>query len=108
MQQKFLQNRHDKDEQGRPSGGVTSAVGLCIIWQNGPLGRGEERKEPNGAFVETVIEAAKSRLEHYQSSPFACVENQAALNHLTEALRVLHSRTTRRENQGVEGTHQGQ
>lgn len=106
--QNFLQNTHHKDEMGRPAGGVTTAAGLCIVWQNGPLGRGTERREPNGAFVETVIEAAKSRLEFYQGSPFKCEENQTALNYLNEALKALRSRTTRREQQGVEGTHGGQ
>ena len=48
-------NEHWVDENGNPAGGITQGVGFTISWQNGPLGTGEERKEPNGAFVENVI-----------------------------------------------------
>jgi len=47
------------DEWNNPAGGSVKGVGLDVVWQNGPLGRGENRKEPNGAFVETVIDAAR-------------------------------------------------
>lgn len=90
-----------------PAGGVVFGPGLCISWQNGPLGRGDERKEPNGCFVETVISAAISRLEFYQASVFRCTENQVALDHMRMALGALESRTARREEQQTEGTHQG-
>lgn len=46
------ENRVDAD--GNPAGGSLSGKGLSIEWQDGPLGRGADRKEPNGAFVETV------------------------------------------------------
>lgn len=88
-----------------PAGGCTFGPGLCISWQNGPLGRGDERKEPNGAFVETVIAAAIGRLDFYQSSRFNCAENQAALSHLHAALGALEARTLAREQRQVEGTH---
>lgn len=88
-----------------PDGGYTEGVGLALRWQRGPLGRGEHRKEPNGCFVETVIEAARGRLLHYQGTQFACSENAEAIGHLEAALRVLNQRTMRREIQGVEGTH---
>ena len=54
---------NDSDDDGNPAGGMVRGVGLFIQWQNGPLGRGDERREPNGAFVETVIAAAKQRIE---------------------------------------------
>lgn len=95
------------DQIDAPAGGVIFGPGLCISWQNGPLGRDADRKEPNGCFVETVIQAAISRLEFYQSSPFRCTENQVALDHMRMALGSLESRTARREEQQVEGTHQG-
>lgn len=88
-----------------PSGGVTFGPGICISWQNGPLGRDGERKEPNGCFVETVIAAAIGRLEFYQASKFRCHENQTALDHLNRALGALEARTANREARGVEGTH---
>ena len=58
--------RNYDDAEGNPAGGRVEGTGLYISWQNGPLGRGEARKEPNGAFVETVIAAAIQRLEYYQ------------------------------------------
>jgi len=93
------------DVAGNPTGGSVEGIGLKIEWQNGPLGRGEDRKEPNGAFVETVISAAKQRLEYFERSKFACRENAAAIGHLDYALMSLERRTRRREQQGTEGRH---
>lgn len=93
------------DENGNPTGGSVRGVGITIDWQNGPLGRDGERKEPNGAFVETVIAAAKQRIEYYQDSKFKCDENKAAIEYLDKALESLDSRTKKREAQKVEGTH---
>lgn len=93
------------DENGNPAGGFVKGVGMEINWQNGPLGRGKERKEPNGAFVETVIDAVLKRIEFYQSSKFSCRENAIAATKLEEALMWLNRRTQRRENAGTEGTH---
>jgi len=44
-------SEHWRDDKGRPAGGVSSGRGFAISWQNGPLGRGNERRDPNGAFV---------------------------------------------------------
>jgi len=106
MQQKFTAENH-LDDEGRPAGGFVEATGLRIDWQNGPLGRGEDRIEPNGAFVETVIAAAVQRIEHYQSGQFRCRENAIAITKLEEALHWLNARTNRREAADVEGTHEG-
>lgn len=104
MKQKIT-SVHTSDVRGMPAGGETTSTGMVIQWQNGPLGRGDDRQEPNGAFVETVIEAAKDRLEYYQGAGFACVENEIAIASLSAALAVLQNRTARRERAGVEGTH---
>lgn len=93
------------DSQGKPAGGYVEGVGLRIDWQNGPLGRGEERVEPNGAFVETVIASVVQRIEFYQAGEFKCRENAIAITKLEEALLWLNYRTQRREQRGVEGTH---
>ena len=93
------------DEQGNPAGGVVTGKGLEITWQNGPLGRGENRQEPNGAFVETVIDAVAQRIAFYQNSKFHCIENAIALGHLNAALEVLNERTKARDDRDVEGTH---
>jgi hypothetical protein len=98
---------NENDAEGRPAGGYVRGKGIDIDWQKGPLGRGEGRAEPNGAFVETVINAAKQRIEYYNEGQFRCRENSLAITKLEEALHWLNSRTARREAQNVEGTHEG-
>jgi hypothetical protein len=86
------------DSDGNPTGGKVDGIGIAIRWQEGPLGQGAERKEPSGAFVEGVVQAAIARLKFYQETKFACRENAMALNRLMEALFWLGDR-------GVEGEH---
>ena len=62
-----IEQVHDVDKHGNPAGGHSEAMGMQLFWQNGPLGRGAERQEPNGCFVETVVKAAMDRLEFYQA-----------------------------------------
>jgi len=100
-----IQAENFTDAKGNPAGGYARSTGLSINWQNGPLGRDAQRIEPNGSFVETVIAAAKQRLEHYNSTKFRCRENSLAITHLDEALHWLHHRTADRERRRVEGTH---
>lgn len=106
MSQTFKEE-HWVDANGNPAGGVSTGTGFTISWQNGPLGRGAERKDPNGAFVETLIQAVIGRIEFYQDSKFNSVENAVALLNLENALIALQSRTARREEAGTEGTHEG-
>lgn len=107
MQDAFTSN-HFTDSNGRPAGGSTFGRGFAISWQNGPLGRGVERSEPNGAFVETLIAAAHDRINFYQTvGGFPCDENARALQCLESALAALGERTARREAAGTEGTHAG-
>lgn len=100
--------QHWSDALGNPAGGVASGRGFMISWQNGQLGRGAERVEPNGAFVEDVIQAVIGRIEFYETSSggrFSCIENQMALKGLREAAEWLDKRTRDREARAVEGTH---
>lgn len=85
---------------GDPAGGYVKGVGLSIEWQNGPLGSGQE---PNGAFLETVVDACIKRLEHHQSGPFYRDENQRALSRLRDALFWLTVRAQSREERGIQG-----
>ena len=101
-----MNSSHFTDENGNPTGGTTYGVGFAIGWQNGPLGRGDERQPPNGAFVEDIIRAAIDRLEFYQSTKFACDHNARALMALHDSLAILRNRTEEREQRQVEGTHQ--
>lgn len=100
-----IHERHERDADGRPAGGVTSGRGFTIAWQNGPLAVNGERVAPTGAFVEDVLAAVIGRIEEYQSSMFACKENVAALDALYDAAASLDQRTKAREARGVEGTH---
>ena len=97
--------QHTLDSQGRPTGGRTTGTGIDLLWQDGPLGRGAERKEPNGAFVEDVIDAARERIQFYQDNGFSCRENSIAITKLEEAMLWLDKRTQDREARQVEGTH---
>ncbi len=102
-------NNHT-DRHGNPTGGYVVGTGIRIDWQDGPLGRGEDRVEPNGAFVEDVIASALQRIEFYQEAKggkFACPENANAILDLHHALSSLDGRTKRREAAGTEGTHKG-
>lgn len=101
-----LSETHNTDANGSPTGGKTTGTGISIEWQNGPLGTGEDRKPPNGAFVEGVLQAALGRLQFYQASKFACSENEAAVEHVKAAINWLQSRTAKRVARGVEGTHE--
>ncbi len=109
MLQEFIAN-NNVDEDGLPAGGNVTSIGLSIEWQKGPLGEeGVDRKEPNGAFVETLIAAALQRIEWYQEvndGKFRCEENSQAIIYLRNALISLDQRTRDRQRRGVEGTHQ--
>lgn len=107
MLDKFTAENKD-DAAGNPAGGQVRGTGLSIDWQDGPLGRDESRMAPNGAFVETVVAAAKQRIEYYQDASngkFKCRENAMAITKLDEALLWLNKRTQDREARAVEGTH---
>jgi len=97
---------HWNDANNNPAGGVSTGRGFTISWQNGPLGRGNDRREPNGAFVEDVIQAIIGRIEFYQASRFNSTDNAEALEYLAKAAEALDRRTKDREARAVEGTHQ--
>ena len=108
MRQGFKEVLNVVDDSGMPAGGCVHGTGIIIDWQDGPLGTGDDRQEPNGAFVEDVIEAASQRIEWCQTAcdgRFQCKENEKAIGHLASALAYLESRTARRTAAGVEGTH---
>ena len=100
-----LDIKNEVDADGNPAGGYVNGAGIEIAWQEGPLGSGAERKEPNGAFVEDVLFAALQRIQYYQDGKFKCRENALAITKIEEALHWLNARTEDRELRGVEGTH---
>lgn len=128
-------SKHFSSEDGDPDGGVASGPGFTISWQRGALAgedvesnecivaehwltgpasnpghdSGESdapcRRGPNGAYVETVLEAVADRLAYYQRGKFNCRDNQAALRCIEQALGHLRGRSDDRRFRGVEGTH---
>jgi len=100
-----IHQTHETDKEGCPTGGTTTGVGIEIHWQNGSLGRGEDRKDQNGAFVEGVLSAVLGRLEYYENSKFEDIHNRVAIIKIKEALVQLEERTKERETRQIEGTH---
>ena len=104
-----IRGRNDLDQEGNPAGGFAAGVGFVIVWQDGPLGRGEEKKPPNGAFLEDMIIALSQRVEFYQSANdgrLACNENDDTLYYLRKALNAQFRRTASRQKSQTEGTTQ--
>lgn len=89
----------------KPDGGSAEVVSINIDLQNEPLKKGKDRKEPS--VVETIIYSALQRLKYCQKGLFKCRENDFAITKLEEANMWLSSRTLRREDEGTEGTHEG-
>jgi hypothetical protein len=72
-----------------------------ILFQNGPI----NEFGVNGITQEVLLAIVADRLSSFQSGPYACVENGAALEYVNLALKALKDRTLARMNRGVEGTH---
>lgn len=72
-----------------------------IDFQEGPI----KECGVNGIANEDAIVMVLTRLEHFQRSPYACKENEVAIQKLEEALMWLRKRTLGREKRGVEGTN---
>lgn len=73
-----------------------------IIFQNGPI----KEKGYNGNSHEALLAILLDRMESFQAGPYACHDNQMALDHLQGARLWLHKRTMDRMARQVEGTHQ--
>lgn len=72
-----------------------------VIFQNGPI----NEVGINGVTHEALLAIIADRLRSFQAGPYSCKENARALTHIEEALHWLHSRTLKRMQRGVEGTH---
>jgi len=93
-----VENHFLQDENGNPTGGYSEGEGFRIAWQNGVQVR-------QGAFLEEVLEACKARFEFFQSSKFACLENEEAILGINTALHWMLQRRHQRARRGVEGTY---
>jgi len=81
--------------------GNSNAIVGDIHFQEGPI----KENGVNGVANENLINMVICRLEHFQTSPYACRENALAITKLEESLMWLQKRTNGREARGVEGTH---
>ena|SRR3989304_4198822 len=106
MRQDIEIQNFTNEVDGNPTGGYVSGIGLRIDWQNGPIGRGEDKQQPNGAFLQDVIEACITRLRYFQESKFKCRQNALAITKLEEALMWLQNRIEDRESREVQGTYE--
>jgi hypothetical protein len=101
-------SNHRYDLLGFQTGGNASeSLGfdnpsLSILFQNGPV----PANGANGITIESLYAVICHRLEAFQDGPYACVENQAALEHTQKALEALKSRTAKRVAKGVEGKNE--
>lgn len=108
--EELVESNLTTDDLGNPTGGWTAMVvgdpeyhAIQIHWQNGIIGEYGQ----NGAFIEDVLEAARQRLQWFQSHErFRCRENAMAITKIEEALQWLDWRTRQRVTQGVENTYQ--
>ena len=74
-----------------------------INFQNGPINA--DGNGVNGLTHEILLAILADRLRGFQSGPYACAENAGALAHIEAAQTTLQSRTKKRMERGVEGTH---
>lgn len=91
------------DESANPSTPEHDEIipGVTILFQNGTI----PEAGVNGVTHEALLAVVADRLRSFQAGPYSCKENACALTHIEEALHWLHSRTIKRMQRGVEGTH---
>ena len=89
-----------RDVEVLPDGSVTGEV-CRVSFQNGPI----KEFGVNGVTQEALLAIVIDRLRSFQSGPFACEDNAAALLHCIRAKDHLQARTKARIARGVEGTH---
>lgn len=94
--------RYDIFGPRKPRGqaGMVPSFGLNMKFQDGPIADGI-----NGLTNEVLLAILMDRLEGFQTGPYKCDENAAALAHLGDAMQILSERTQKRVERGVEGTH---
>lgn len=73
-----------------------------VGFQKGPV----KEAGVNGIHNEDLLAMVLDRLRCFQGSPFRCRENALAITKIEEGLMWLNSRTKKRIERGVEGTHE--
>jgi len=110
------QLRIEADERNPENGNASHVYVLRLppktVWENGASHYIHFQDGPigvvgiNGVTNEALLAIVADRLQCFQTSEYACAENQAALSHVIAALGQLAERTKARESRGVEGTHE--
>jgi hypothetical protein len=92
---------HEYTIEWEPTG-ESSIGGYILRFQDGPI----NEVGVNGITNEALLAIVADRLTCFQSSKYACEENELALFSVEQALAHLASRTKAREQRNVEGTHE--
>lgn len=80
-----------------------AVVDLClIVFQDGPV----KDVGINGVSVEDLLDICSHRLQCFQTGPYACKENESAIQLIQLARTSLDNRTADRKRRAVEGTLQ--
>lgn len=82
--------------------GEAAYTRTVIEFQHGPI----KEVGTNGITHEVLLAILIDRMEGFQTGPYACAENARALASLKDAQEAFHSRTKKRAERGVEGTHE--
>lgn len=83
--------------------GITQEVGK-LQFQHGPR---HEETSVSGILDSAVLEVLIDRYQGFQSSQYACVENEEVLDLLFKAKAKIRERAQRRSDQGTLGTREG-
>lgn len=79
---------------------LNSSFKIAVLrFQNG----GVAEVGVNGIQIEDLLAMSAHRLECFQAGPFACIQNQSALESIKHALATLDARTADRKARNVEG-----
>lgn len=84
-----------------PDGSVAHGYWGDITWQHRPV----SEVGVNGTTIEDVVGLCVARLEAFQTGPYACMENERAIEAFRSGIGWLRTRTARRVDQGVEGVN---
>lgn len=79
---------------------VANSVDTLIKFQTGPI----NEVGVNGISNEALLAIVQDRLEGFQAGEYGCFENEVALDLIRVAIGMLHHRTRKRVERGVEGT----
>ena len=80
----------------------TGEIVTEVKFQKGPI----KENGINGCSNEDLVAMIQKRIEGFQDSKYRCDENQEGLYHLDMFLKAMRKRTNKREERGVEGTHE--